>query len=367
MIAEQLMQVQPLISTKWPNTIGLNPFQIHAVTGWHCADEVGLWDIETLVRDLRTQLVHSHWCGRAAAPDTPRNWYTIVFALEQNLFVAIGQQLPGYSLLRVWAHSPERAEAEFVRLRKAYFRQPSARTDTDKAEFFVLTFRLGEPMARAVTISPKIRTAADLVLNYGKDFEEWHRQLVAQLKVQQSGVTILRGSPGTGKSTYLRHLLYELKETHRFYCLPLSVYPMLSSPACVDFWLGETDQNKNVSKVVVIEDAEGLLVERGIDNQESLSNLLNIADGFLGDFLKLHVICTVNAAVSKLDPAIVRPGRLIATREFRRLTPAEAEMLAQTRGLSLQPQDSYSLAEIYNSFRFGDGSISEERHVGFAA
>ncbi len=357
---------RPVVSTKWPIAPVLDPLQIQAVTGWHCAEENGAWDIEAIVRDLGRHIVHSHLSGRPNRSDGPTNWYTVVFALKPDLLVAIGQPVPRYGLLRVWARSPERAESEFRRLRNAYFRPPPARMDADKAEFFVLTIRSGEPMARAVTISPKIRTAAELCLHYGKDFEKWHRQFVAQLKVRQNGVTILRGSPGTGKSTYVRHLLYGLKETHRFYCLPISAYAMLSSPAYVDFWIAETDHHKNVSKVVVIEDAEGLLVERGSDNQESLSNLLNIADGFLGDFLRLHVICTVNAAVSKLDPAIVRPGRLIATREFRRLTPAEAEALACTRGLILQPQADYSLAEIYNGFRLGEDSTAEKRHVGFA-
>jgi ATPase family protein associated with various cellular activities (AAA) len=354
----------PLVQTKWPREgDSLNPGHIAAVNGWHSAGENGQWDIRTLFRDLRSNLTHSHFHGIPAKSCASKNWLTAVFELAPNLFITVGQPVPGYSYLRIWAQSPERAAAEFARLRKAYFQAP-ADMDADNAEFFVLTFRLGEPLARVVTISPKVRTAAELVLNYGKDFEQWHRQFIAQLQGQTSGLTILSGPPGTGKTSYLRFLIHQLKRTHRCYYLPTSVYPALASPACADFWIGETEHHK--SKLVVIEDAESLLVERGSDNQEPLSNLLAAADGFLGDLLKLNIVCTVNSAISKLDPAIVRPGRLIATRQFRRLTPAEAEALAARNGLTLQPQESYSLAEIYHSFRFANDGATGKSHVGFA-
>jgi ATP-dependent 26S proteasome regulatory subunit len=75
-----------------------------------------------------------------------------------------------------------------------------------------------------------------------------------------------------------------------------------------------------------------------------VSNLLNICDGFLGDLLKLLVICTINCSVDAIDPAIMRPGRLLAHREFQRLSPVEAKSLAVAKKLTLADQESYSLA-----------------------
>jgi hypothetical protein len=129
---------------------------------------------------------------------------------------------------------------------------------------------------------------------------------------------------------------------------------MLCSPDCIDFWL--TENRQKLGKVVVIEDAESLLARRASDNQEALSNLLNIADGFIGDYLRLQLICTISAPIKDLDPAVTRPGRLIASREFGKLTRQQALRLAETLGITLQPQDSYSLAEIYNR--------NDLRHVG---
>jgi ATPase family associated with various cellular activities (AAA) len=279
------------------------------------------------------------------------------------MFIAVECEAgPDDVLLCVWAASPERARTVFDRLHKRFFR-PRAQIGAEEAEFSVISIRMGDPYLRPVRVTPSVRTAAGLVLHYGEEFERWHRDFCDQLKRRTSGVTILQGPPGTGKTTYLRHLLFELKATHRFYYLPLTSYSMLCSPDCIEFWLREN--KRNLGKVVVIEDAESLLAKRGADNQEALSNLLNIADGFIGDYLRLHVICTISAPIKDLDPAVTRPGRLIASREFSKLTRQQALRLAETLGITLQPQDSYSLAEIYNKSDLD--RVEATGRVGFAA
>ena len=80
--------------------------------------------------------------------------------------------------------------------------------------------------------------------------------------------------------------------------------------------------------------------------------------------LKLHVVCTVNCALDKIDPAILRPGRLVAMREFGKLSVAQALLLARTKNLSINPQDNYSLAELYNS---KCDANPVHRTLGFAA
>ncbi len=94
-------------------------------------------------------------------------------------------------------------------------------------------------------------------------------------------------------------------------------------------------------------------------------NLLNIGDGFLGEHLRVHVIATTNAPVRELDPALLRPGRLMGTREFRRLTRPEAQRLAEAKGLTLADQPDYSLGEIYCGAVSGS-ALTGERQIGFA-
>jgi hypothetical protein len=117
-------------------------------------------------------------------------------------------------------------------------------------------------------------------------------------------------------------------------------------------------------KVVIFEDAEDLLLQRDPQSRGTVSNLLNVTDGFLSDQLRLHVIATVNCPVSQLDPAVIRPGRLVGYREFRRLTRTEALGLAEAKGLALTDAPDHSLAEVYSAPPAGF-AVRHERHAGF--
>ena len=152
----------------------------------------------------------------------------------------------------------------------------------------------------------------EMNLHYGEDFPDWHRQLVSNLTSQNRGITIFRGKPGTGKTTYLRKLMVALHKSHFFLYMPMKIGWMLNAPETVQFWVTQKQQNPNRKLVVILEDAEHFLMERGSDNASSASDLINAGDGLLGNFLQLHLICTVNCDVDRLDKAVTRPGRMVA-------------------------------------------------------
>lgn len=116
--------------------------------------------------------------------------------------------------------------------------------------------------------------------------------------------------------------------------------------------------------MIILEDAEHFLMKRGSDNATEVADLLNAGDGLLGDFLQLHLICTLNCEFSRMDSAVTRPGQLVAYREFPRLTAAQAKKLAAAKNLSLVEQASYSLAEIYHGSCQPEWPITEPQ-MGF--
>jgi SpoVK/Ycf46/Vps4 family AAA+-type ATPase len=174
-----------------------------------------------------------------------------------------------------------------------------------------------------------------------------------------------RRPPGFGKTSYLRALMARLLDSSVFYFVPLAEAQMLSSASFVSFWVTQTRLHEKKQKIAILENAEELLLARDEGSRDKVSNLLNIADGFLGDHLKLHVIATTNVPISKLDPAIVRPGRLLGMREFRRLNRAEALRLAEAKGLKLADQPDYSLAEVYCASAKPD-RVEQTTRIGFA-
>ena len=68
--------------------------------------------------------------------------------------------------------------------------------------------------------------------------------------------------------------------------------------------------------------------------------------------------------VRELDPAILRPGRLLGSREFPRLKRKDAQRLAEAKGLTLSDQPDFSLAELYNGASSG-AKFAADRRVGF--
>jgi hypothetical protein len=163
-------------------------------------------------------------------------------------------------------------------------------------------------------------------------------------------------------------MIRRLEKTHVFYSLPVSQDKALSSPELVPFWQEQNTRVGDRVKVIVMEDAERLLWRRNGDNRESVSSLLNIADGLMGRMLRLHIICSVNAKMEDLDPAVLRPGRLMNHRRFEPLSREAAVRVAADRQLTFQPNEwseSYTLAEVLNP---GTHEVVEEKPpIGFAA
>lgn len=268
--------------------------------------------------------------------------------------------LEGDDTFKIYAPTPELAQTIVKQFRR-YVKPPVA----NQPFHYVISIENGGANAQKIYINrPLPVSTEELTLHYGDDFPAWETEWRERLYRATSGLTIFHGEPGCGKTYFLRALSARLIDKAVFYVIPLSEVALLANPSFVSFWIDQTKRHKQKLKIVILEDAEELLLPREAGSRDKVSNLLNIADGFLGDYLKIHIIATTNAPVRELDKAVLRPGRLIGQREFRRLTRAEAQRLAQARGLKLPEQDNFSLAEIYNGESVAS-AFNSERQIGF--
>ena len=120
----------------------------------------------------------------------------------------------------------------------------------------------------------------------------------------------------------------------------------------------------NPNSVLVIEDAENIIMDRKFSSNSSVSNLLNISDGLLSDCLNVQIICTFNSALSLIDSALLRKGRLIAKYEFGKLETAKAVRLSEHLGLKQKITHPMTLAEITNPEE-ADVAIPKRNEIGF--
>ena len=104
----------------------------------------------------------------------------------------------------------------------------------------------------------------------------------------------------------------------------------------------------NPYAVLIIEDAENILMDRKFSSYSSVSNLLNISDGLLSDCLNVQIICTFNSDINMVDDALLRKGRLIAEYEFTKLDAVKAQRLSDQLGFKNEINRPMTIAEITN-------------------
>jgi len=140
-------------------------------------------------------------------------------------------------------------------------------------------------------------------------------------------IGLLDGPPGTGKTFLIRSLITEV--SGNFVIVNPSQYSDLMSPEFITPFLEFVRDNaSNYSfhpTILILEDADKLLLprEEGV-SLEGLSSILNMGDGLMSDAFDIRLLVTTNSPLSKIDPAILRKGRLSARLETGPLSDEHA-------------------------------------------
>ena len=298
----------------------------------------GTWDFDRAISENPGNLIRSvHMQGRTGSR---QKWSDVLFQLGERAFL-----YGAHSRIHGYASSPAEAERIVQDFTKSYgIEKPPVGGSFQ----LIRKERYDEITCENVDLGPAtVLSDEDFALHYPSGTGDWHKKFVSKLKERRNGLSILEGSPGTGKTSYLRHLMGQLKETHQFYFIPPTGLKILEEPEFIGFWSSERDFRSDRKLVVILEDADDALMTRETDNRDKVSAILNLSDGMLSDFLCLHVICTMNCTAADIDPALMRPGRLVTHRVFKRLLPSEASRLSSSLGKNLIPAEDYSLAEVF--------------------
>lgn len=193
----------------------------------------------------------------------------------------------------------------------------------------------------------------NLDINYGYGFEKFHNSLMSLFQNKSKGLVLFHGEPGTGKTYYIRHLLRKMASNKKIVIyMPPGMVDVLVDPLFMTFLSAQVTHYSNSGNfcVLLIEDAEPLLAARGGSDTriQGVTNLLNMTDGLLNDMLNLQIICTFNVPLKKLDKALLREGRLIARKEFKAMSPLDANILAQQLGVKHHFTKAATLSEVYS-------------------
>ena len=168
----------------------------------------------------------------------------------------------------------------------------------------------------------------DVKKTYNDDFQHEDEKIRSFIEEDnKSGLVILHGEMGTGKSTYIANLIHSFPNK-RFVIIPPDMVGYLGDASFGSFL--ETLDNH----VIIIEDCENAIRDRksGSMSANSVSTILNLTDGIMSNDLSMKFICTFNENMKNIDPALLRKGRLICKYEFKPLSIEKSKALLEEQG-----------------------------------
>ena len=205
------------------------------------------------------------------------------------------------------------------------------------------------------------RVRAELAALFRREFHPTGGQLI-----------LWYGPPGTGKTHALRALAWEWRswcETHyvtdpeRFF--GHSGYMMEVLLHEDEHAAADVDDSLPKWRLLILEDTGELLAADAKEQAgQGLSRLLNVVDGIIGQGLRVLVLVTTNEPLTRLHPAISRPGRCAARIEFVSFPREEAAEWLAGYGSEAEPRE-LTLAELY---AVGTGAEVEQKvKLGFTS
>lgn len=178
--------------------------------------------------------------------------------------------------------------------------------------------------------------------NYNDDFIRVNDVVMEAIDNDKKGLILLHGMPGSGKTSYIKHLITGNSKRKIVY-IPTHLTSAIASPNFISFVKSELS-----NAVLVVEDAESVLLSResGESHKEAVANILNMTDGILADALNILIICTFNTDMQNLDKALLRKGRLLLEYKFEKLSVEKTDALCD-KLYGRKVGESLPLSEIY--------------------
>ena len=228
----------------------------------------------------------------------------------------------------------------------------SDRYETEKLAKIRWWYRDGDGRAKTHDFYlPKLETklAAEFYPDMGDPY-----QFMDEYLSSPASVLLLAGPPGTGKTTWLRHMISE----HHLLAHVVYDEGLMQKDTLFQQFLFDKE-----SDIIVIEDADTILSPRESDGNKMMSRFLSISDGLIKLPNKKLVFTTNLSDFNKVDPALLRPGRCHAMVHTRPLNLSEAQAACKVANLPIPiEKGEYTIAELFNQ-----GFRPKIRQVGFGA
>ena len=252
-----------------------------------------------------------------------------------------------------------------------------------------------QPAWRTISVPAR----SDIESNYAAATYAGLRRLMSGLRAHGGQLVLWHGAVGTGKTFALRALAWEWRDwcdihyivdpdsffgQHADYLMHVllqsewegSVQGWSSTGGVGTASLQLIDsviegdgqepteaQTQKGWRLLVLEDTGELLQpDAKAVIAQGLSRFLNVADGLIGQGLRVLVLVTTNEEICKLHPAVARPGRSAANVRFDPLSQSEASAWLARHGGGSDAAEPVTIAELFARLQ---GLDAPKPSVGF--
>ena len=167
-----------------------------------------------------------------------------------------------------------------------------------------------------------------------KDLSKW----LKKSKKQQSGLSILYGKRGTGKSSAIKYLATKIDRNLIF--VPNNL---------VDLTINSSDFSKFLRKhenpILILDDCEMIFNEFFTKSNIIANNLMQLVDGLLSNKLSIITIFNVEDK-SEIDHNLIECNNLIDIIEFTDLSNSEANQLSELLGYKQKHKNDIRLLDL---------------------
>lgn len=284
------------------------------------------------------------------------------FVWNDGMFILSQNQTTDQNSLRVKMITSDKIILEKY---KMFFKTETVPKNDKKSIYVMTTTQDGPQLVDAGNANLALERS-----NYEENILFDYDYIVKQLnaEVPYGRLVIFNGTAGSGKTHIIKGLLDEVKNA-TFILIPPDMIVDLTGPNFIRPFLNlkhENDIEKN-SVVLILEDADRVLVRRGNDNLAEINSLLNFGDGIFGSLFDIRIIATTNAKKLEMDPAIMRPGRLCRMTDVNELSPETAnKVFLRLVGTDGKFDKKTTLAEVYKLANHSEWKMPEmNEEVGF--
>jgi hypothetical protein len=275
----------------------------------------------------------------------------------------------GYISIKCSAKTHKLAKETLNEIKKQFPKSRAAAPDEVQISFWTRSSHGAQRINRKLVV-PEWK---DIKVNYNaKTSSELDRLMDKSFNPGIGGKLILwQGSPGTGKTTALRALTRNWKDWAR--CNYITdpekffgsdadyMFSVITDGSSEIFERTDNDKKKDKWNLLILEDCGEILASDARQQAgQGLSRFLNCVDGLIGQGLNIIVLVTTNEELTKLHPAVQRPGRTAARIEFDKLSPEEA-----SQWLGDDVDKAMTIAELYAK-REGFDNQDVKTSVGFS-